>query len=95
VRCSQIYGKGFPESERKSFTNIIYNNIITSMKTLCQQSDQHGAVDPENEGHKRLVDELKGDEEIDEKLGEVLVCVTALAHCLRADQFALARARSL
>ena len=25
----QIYGKGFPESERKGFTNIIYNNIIT------------------------------------------------------------------
>jgi GTPase SAR1 family protein len=32
-----IYGKGFPESERKTFVNIIYNNIITSMKTLVQQ----------------------------------------------------------
>ncbi len=33
-----IYGKGFPEPERAGYTNIIYNNIITSMKTLCKQS---------------------------------------------------------
>jgi GTPase SAR1 family protein len=65
----QIYGKGFPEAERKTFTNIIYNNIITSMKTLCQHCEQYGPVDSENDAAKRLVDELKGDEEIDEKLG--------------------------
>jgi hypothetical protein len=65
----QIYGKGFPEAERKTFTNIIYNNIITSMKTLCQHSETYGPVDSDNESAKRLVDELKGDEEIDEKLG--------------------------
>jgi GTPase SAR1 family protein len=29
-----IYGTGFPESERKTFELIIYNNIITSMQTL-------------------------------------------------------------
>jgi GTPase SAR1 family protein len=69
----QIYGKGFPESERKSFTNIIYNNIITSMKTLVQQSENYGRVSSDLENAKRLVDEeLKGDEEIDEKLGDTL-----------------------
>jgi len=68
----QIYGKGFPESERKGFTSIIYNNIITSMKTLVQQSDQFGPVGSKLEAHKQLIDELKGDEEIDEKLGETL-----------------------
>jgi len=37
-----IYGKGYPESERKTFTPIIYNNIITAMKILCHQSDNYG-----------------------------------------------------
>jgi len=34
-----IYGKGYPESERKTFTPIIYNNIITSMKILAHMVD--------------------------------------------------------
>jgi GTPase SAR1 family protein len=68
-----IYGKGYPESERKTFTSIIYNNVITSMKTLCQQSDQYGPVSQHAMASKHLVEnELKGDEEIDEKLGEHL-----------------------
>jgi len=68
----EIYGKGFPEAERRTFTSIIYNNIITSMKALCAHSDQYGPVDPENEAARRTVDELKGDEEIDDKLGKML-----------------------
>jgi GTPase SAR1 family protein len=69
----QIYGKGFPESERKTFTSIIYNNIITSAKTLVQQSETYGPMSPENNNYKRLIDEeLKGDEEVDEKLGSAL-----------------------
>lgn len=44
------------------------------MKTLVQQSEVFGPISPENEPYKRLVDaELKGDEEIDERLGTVLI----------------------
>jgi hypothetical protein len=47
--------------------------IITSAKTLVQQSETYGPIAPENQNHKRLIDEeLKGDEEIDEKLGMAL-----------------------
>ena len=68
-----IYGKGYPEAERKTFTSIIYSNIIASMKTLCQHSETYGPVLPENAASKAIVeDELKGDEEIDPKLGEHL-----------------------
>ena len=68
-----IYGKGYPESERKTFTSIIYSNIIASMKTLCQHSDTYGPVLPESALSKQIVEEeLKGDEEIDPKLGEHL-----------------------
>jgi len=34
-----IYGTGFPESERKTFEPIIYNNIITAMQTLANASE--------------------------------------------------------
>jgi len=54
-------------------SQIIFNNIITSMKTLVQQSETYGSVSGENEEYRRWVDqELKGDEEIDERLGTAL-----------------------
>jgi len=70
----QIYGKGYPESERKNFIPIIYNNIITSMKVLVQQCDSFAPVNEENLGAKKLIEDLKGDEEIDD----------AIAHALQA-----------
>jgi len=72
-----IYGKGFPESERKTFAPIIFSNIISSMKTLVQQSETYGAVSADNENSKKLVDELIGDEEIDEKLGNQIEALWA------------------
>ena len=70
-----IYGRGYPESERKTFIPIIFNNVITSMKTLCQQSDHFSPIPTDSPlyASKQFVDvELKGDEEIDSKLGEHL-----------------------
>jgi GTPase SAR1 family protein len=37
-----IYGTGFPESERRTYQPIIYNNIITSMQNLVAAAPQHG-----------------------------------------------------
>jgi guanine nucleotide-binding protein G(o) subunit alpha len=59
-----IYGKGYPESERKTFVPIIYNNIIASMKTLCQQSETYGPCQKALDA-KAYIEELKGDEPID------------------------------
>ena len=70
-----IYGKGYPESERRTFIPIIFNNVITSMKTLCQQSDVFSPIPTDSPlyASKQFVDvELKGDEEIDSRLGEHL-----------------------
>jgi len=60
-----IYGKGYPESERRTFIPIIYNNIITAMKILCAQAPNYGDVEPKNKTAQREVLELKGDETID------------------------------
>jgi len=68
-----IYGKGFSESERKTFTSIIFNNIITSMKTLIQHSETYGPIRPDAQAAKVVVeDELKGDEVIDQRIGEAI-----------------------
>lgn len=64
-----IYGKGYPEDERRTFVSIIYNNIITSMKTLIQQTPTYGPVAAAAEGPMNIIQDLKGDEEIDAALG--------------------------
>lgn len=57
-----IYGKGFPEEERKNYTSIVYNNIISSMKTLAQQVTRYGVVHPENaEVLNYIVHQVKDD----------------------------------
>lgn len=61
-----IYGTGFPESERKTYVAIIWNNIILSMKTLVQMAPQLGYQ--VNCAAKARVEEFKGDEEIDAEL---------------------------
>jgi len=66
-----IYGKGFPEQERMTYVPIIYNNIITAMKTLCKQSTTYGPVAHQNRQSAELVEvHLKGDEDIDPVLGQ-------------------------
>ena len=70
-----MFVSGYPESERKNFIPIIYNNIITSMKVLCQQCDSFAPVNEENQPAKKLLEELKGDEEIDEGIGHALMAL--------------------
>jgi guanine nucleotide-binding protein G(i) subunit alpha len=65
-----IYGKGFTEAERAGYTSIIFNNIITSMKTLTKQSQAlNHPVSSANERSRNIIDDLKGDEEINADLG--------------------------
>jgi len=35
-----IYGIGFPESERITYEPIVYSNIVTMMQTLCVASEK-------------------------------------------------------
>lgn len=68
----EIYGKGFPEEERKNYTSVVFNNVIGAMKTLCAISPKYGGVTPPNEDACRyMVADLK-EEVVDEKLGTML-----------------------
>merc|ERR1712165_519166 len=70
-----IYGKGYPESERKTFTSIIYNNIITSMKILCHQSDNNVKNKVAAIKEKDYIEEVDNAESIDKELAN---CIKAL-----------------
>lgn len=68
-----LYGKGFPESERKNYTTIIYNNILVAMRVLCEQSDKYGKVSKANEALKRaMLEDVKEDDEINEEIGQMI-----------------------
>jgi len=62
-----IYGKGYPESERKTFAPIIHNNIITAMKILCHQSDHYKPIPADSElvEAKNVIEECSSADVID------------------------------
>jgi energy-coupling factor transporter ATP-binding protein EcfA2 len=64
-----IYGKGFPESERKTYTNIIFNNILTSIRVLIKQAPKYGEIQPGLNESKRILEaEMKEDQAVTEEL---------------------------
>lgn len=67
-----LYGKGFTDEDRREYRTIVFANIISSMKTLVEQSDElNGKVDvptsinPQLQASKSFVEELKETAEID------------------------------
>lgn len=66
----KIYGDGFPPEVCKTFTPIVYNNILDAIKILCYQSVEWGEVEPQNVAARDFIDDLKGDEEIDEVMAK-------------------------
>src|SRR5687767_10102053 len=71
----QIYGKGFPQSERRTYTPVVFSNIIKAAQTLLQECPSYGVLEPRNEAAVKHVQELQGDEDIDEKLGSMLAAL--------------------
>lgn len=72
-----IYGSGYPEKERRTFKSIIHNNVISSMKTLLEQSEHlakthalNTHVNPALDQFKQHILELKQDEEINPQLAQ-------------------------
>lgn len=68
----KIYGKGFSEDERRGYTTIVYNNVINSMRTLCQNVSKYGACSPENEDALQYMLSDFKEEVVEEKLGSIL-----------------------
>jgi len=66
------YGKGFQEEDRKEYIHIVFANVIGSMKTLIEQSEDLKSkvhvdtrVLPENQASAKLIEDLKETATID------------------------------
>jgi len=57
-----IYGKGFGAKEVSEYKGIIFSNIISSMKMLCDNSEKYGPVNQAVEASKKFITELKNTE---------------------------------
>jgi len=68
-----IYGKGYSEEDRRSYTSIVFNNTLQAIKTLSERSDQYGKVEngPAVEA-KKLVDATREDAFIDPPLAKAI-----------------------
>jgi len=73
-----IYGTGFTDYEkRNTYLRIIHANTLASIKMLCQQSVNYGAVAANLEVSKKLLDDLKGDEELTPQLAAHIAALWA------------------
>lgn len=72
-----IYGKGFTDKDREQYLPVIHNNIVSSIKTLSKQSETRHPINPANAAHKRVIDELKGDEEVTPPLADTIAALWA------------------
>eukprot|EP00474_Spongospora_subterranea_P001066 CRZ01524.1 hypothetical protein [Spongospora subterranea] len=70
-----LYGKGYSEEDRKSYTHIVYNNTISAMKILVKYSEELDAeldtrVRPEAVTAKTFIDQCKTEIDIDPAVAE-------------------------
>jgi GTPase SAR1 family protein len=63
-QMTSIYGNGFPEEERKSFTHVVYTNTVLCMKWLCEASSKHGGGVIECKDAMQYVLELEDDDTV-------------------------------
>lgn len=77
----QLYGKGYPESERATFTNIIYSNTIGAMQTLVEESEElkghpevkeNTDIQPDNQELKEYMQNLDVNADVDSKVAEAI-----------------------
>lgn len=73
-QLSTLFGRPMTEADRRTYVPVVANNVINAMKALCEVVDKYGGLQsPEAVAARSFVEnELKGDEELDEKMGEQL-----------------------
>jgi guanine nucleotide-binding protein G(i) subunit alpha len=73
-----IYGKGFSQEDCISYTPIIYNNIITSIKTLLDQVSNFGGLQDKGLAeHMTFMQQLDQDTIIDDEIASRIAALWA------------------
>jgi len=74
----KIYGDGFSEFERKNtYIKVVHTNVIANVKTLVQQSEHHYGDMKDIEDSVKVINDLKGDEDLNDKLANHIAIVWA------------------
>jgi GTPase SAR1 family protein len=74
-----IYGKGFPDSERKTYTSIIHNNVLGAMRILLKHCDRFGTLPASLAESRRILEaDMKEDQPVTEELA---AHIKQLWHC--------------
>lgn len=63
-----LYGKGYGAADRKALTNVIYGNVILSIKTLVKQAQKRELTIPQESVD--IIEGLRAEEEIDTEIAE-------------------------
>jgi len=54
-----IYGAPFTIKQRMEYRGVIYNNVMTSIKTLCEMNPEYGSpIADTNETHREMIENL-------------------------------------
>jgi len=73
-----LYGKGYPEEERKRYITFVHQNVVMSIKTLCQHSKQFGPVaDNLTETADDFANSWTGEETLDPTSGQQIAALWA------------------
>ncbi|XP_076846441.1 guanine nucleotide-binding protein subunit alpha-14 [Brachyhypopomus gauderio] len=68
-----IHGSGYNEEDRKTFTKLVFQNIITAMQSMIRAMDMLNIslTNPENQAHASVLNELDVDKVMDLDQSEV------------------------
>ncbi|XP_072538501.1 guanine nucleotide-binding protein subunit alpha-14 [Salminus brasiliensis] len=71
-----IHGSGYTEEDRKSFTKLVYQNIVTAMQSMIRAMEmlKIPLTNPDNQTHANLLNELEVDKvmELDQNYVEAV-----------------------
>ena len=82
-----ILREGFTELDRKAFKPTIYWNLVTGMRTLMEHVEEYGSLARFLEADRKMVlDTLRGNEVVDEKLGAVFKRLWSVSNDLFCDE---------
>lgn len=75
-----IHGPGYTQAEKDAFKEIIYSNVVQSMRVILEAMQNMGIAlaRPESEAHKNLVMELPSQIEAEDLPADVTAAIKGL-----------------
>lgn len=77
-QMNQIYGSPFTKKLRTEYRRVIFNNVMTAIKTLCEMCDEYGKpIAAANDSHKAMIRNLTEFAPLTPKIAEGITALWA------------------